>query len=191
MELVKFNKQIIGDFLIPSFKVHSGDMVIVQFPGGPFYDPLMVEMKDIFIGKTPNEGVEVLSPFKYPDHMWKSRFRYGIFPLTVGTYLEKHANKKSPFFTKIYDDKYITPKTKIGTIPGNSRRKLAVYATLSWTNQIVFDLAGVDPMGAEDIYNTVKEAVGAEGAAILIDWTEDFKNKCNVFVKPQYVGATK
>lgn len=191
MVLVKFNKQIISDFLIPSFKVNSGDIVVIQFPNGPYFYPLMMEMKDIFTGKTPKDGVEVLSPFKYPDHMWKTTFRHRFFPLTVGGYLEKYAIRESPLATKIYEYSFITPKTKINTIPGNPRRKLAVYATLSWTNKIVFDLAGVDPMGAEDIYNTVKEAVGADGAAILIDWNDEFKNKCNVFVRPQYVGEAK
>jgi hypothetical protein len=190
MLLVKFNKQIIGDFLFPSFRVKSGDIVIIQFPSGPYFYPHMMKMADIFKGKVPKDGVEILSPFKYPEHMWKTSFRHRFFPLTVGAYLKKNANKESPFFTKIYEESYITSKTKIGTIPGSPRRKLAVYATLSWTNLIVFDLAGVDPMGGEDIYNTVKQAIGTDGAAILIDSYDEFKNNCNVFVRPQYVGDT-
>lgn len=164
-------------------------MAVIQFPDGPFYYPLMIEMKDIFIGKTSKDGVDIASPFTYADHIRLTGIRNRFFPLTVGGYLEKHANKENPVATKIYDYAFITPKTKINTIPGNPKRKLAVYATLSRTNKIVFDLAGVDPMGCDDIYNTVKEAVGAEGAAILIDWNDEFKNKCNVFLRPQYVGS--
>jgi hypothetical protein len=190
MLLIRFNKQIIGDFLVPSFNVKSGDIAIIQFPNGPYFYPHMMKMVDIFKGKTPKDGVEIFSPFKYPEHMWKTSFRHRFFPLTVGAYLKKNANKASHFFTKIYDDPYITAKTKIGTIPGSPRRKLAVYATLSWTNQLVFDLAGVDPQGSQDIYNIVKIVVEAGGAAILIDTYDDFKNDCNVFVRPQYVGAT-
>ena len=150
----------------------------------------MMKMVDIFRGKTANDGVEILSPFKYAEHIKERGFRSRLFPLTVGGYLVKHANKESSFFTKIYDDPYITAKTKIETIPGNPRRKLAVYATLCWTNQIVFDLAGVDPQGGQEIYTTVKEVVDAGGAAILIDLCDEFKNDCNVFVRPQYVGAS-
>jgi hypothetical protein len=62
-----------------------------------------------------------------------------------------------------------------------------VYAALSWTNQIIFDLPGVDPIGAENIYNTVKTVVEAGGAAIFIDIYDDFKNDCKVFIRPQYI----
>jgi hypothetical protein len=187
MLLIKFNKQIIGDFLVPSFSVKSGDIAIIQFPNGPYFYPHMMKMKDIFSGKTPNDKVEILSPFKYPEHIKERGLRNRLFPLTVGGHLVKNANKESPFYTKIYNDPYITPKTKIGTIPGNPRRKLAVYASLSWTNQIIFDLAGVDPMGGQEIYNTVKGVVEGGGAAILIDLCDEFKNDCNVFVRPQYI----
>lgn len=192
MLLIKFNKQIISDFLIPSFKVKRGDIAVIQFPGGPYFYPLMTEMKDIFIGKTSKDGVDIASPFTYADHIRLTGFRNRFFPLTVGVYLEKYANKESPLATKIYEYSFITPKTKINTIPGNPKRKLAVYATLSRTNQIVFDLAGVDAMGYKDIYNTVKnEVVNTGGTAILIDPYDEFKNDCNVFVKPQYVGEIK
>lgn len=192
MLLIKFDKQIISDFLVPSFKVKSGDIAIIQFPSGPYFYPLMTEMKDIFIGKTPKDGVDIASPFTYADHINLIGFKNRFFPLTVGSYLEKNANKESPLATKIYEYSFITPKTKIDTIPGNPRRKLAVYAALSRTNQIVFDLAGVDPMGCEDIFYTVKnEVVNTGGAAILIDPYDEFKKDCNVFVRPQYVGEAK
>lgn len=190
MLLIKFNKQILGDFLVPSFSINSGEITVIQFPNGPYFYPHMMKMVDIFTGKVPKDGVEILSPFKYPDHMWKTRFRDRLFPLTVGGYLMKNANKESPFFTKIHEYPYITAKTKIRTIPGSPRRKLAIYATLSWTSQIIFDLAGVDPKGGEEIYTTIKEVVKGGGSAILIDSYEEFKNDCNVFVRPQYVGAT-
>jgi hypothetical protein len=149
----------------------------------------MMEMVAIFTGKVSKDGVEILSPFKYADHIRETGFGYRFFPLTVGVYLEKYANRESPFVTKIYDYSFITPQTKIRTIPGNPRRKLAVYATLSWTNQIIFDLAGVDPMGGEDIFHTVKTVVDAGGAAILIDSYDEFKNDCNIFIRPQYIGT--
>jgi hypothetical protein len=46
---------------------------------------------------------------------------------------------------------------------------------------------GVDPIGAENIYNTVKTVVEAGGAAIFIDIYDDFKNDCKVFIRPQYI----
>jgi hypothetical protein len=187
MLLIKFNKQIIGDFLVSSFSVKSGNIAIIQFPNGPYFYPHMMAMKDIFTGKTFKDGVDIASPFTYADHIKLTGFRNRFFPLTVGSYLEKHANKESPLATKIYEYSFITPKTRINTIPGNPRRKLAVYTALSRTSRIIFDLAGVDPIGGQEIYNTVKGVVEGGGAAVLIDYSDEFKNDCNVFVRPQYI----
>lgn len=188
MLLLKFNEQIISDFLIPSFRLKKGELAIIQFPSGPYFYPLMTEMADIFKGKTANDKVEILSPFKYPEHIKERGFRDRLFPLTVDGYLKKYANRESPFATKIYDDPSITPKTRIRTLLGGIRRKLAVYATLSWTSQIIFDLSGVDPQSGQEIYTTVKGVVDSGGAAIFIDLCDEFKNDCTVFVKAEYVG---
>jgi O-phosphoseryl-tRNA(Cys) synthetase len=165
MLLIKFNKQIIGDFLVSSFSVKSGNIAIIQFPNGPYFYPHMMAMKDIFTGKTFKDGVDIASPFTYADHIKLTGFRNRFFPLTVGSYLEKHANKESPLATKIYEYSFITPKTRIN----------------------IFDLAGVDPIGGQEIYNTVKGVVEGGGAAVLIDYSDEFKNDCNVFVRPQYI----
>jgi hypothetical protein len=187
MLLLRVNKQILCGLEIPSFKLKKGEMAVIQLPHDPFYYPRKHEMVNMLTGKTPGEGVEILSPFKYAEYIWERGLRYRFFPLTVGRYLEKNANSNSPFSKKIYETPWITPKTKINTLAGTPRRQLSVYAALSWTNQIIFDLPGVDPTGAENIYNTVKTVVEAGGAAIFIDINDDFKNDCKVFIRPQYI----
>lgn len=188
MLLLKFNKQTLCGLIIPSFSLKKGDMAVIQIPSGPSYYPVKHEMVSRLTGKTPSEGIEVFSPFKYADYIWERGLKYRFFPLTVGGYLEKNANSNSPFSKKIYECSWITPKTKIQTLAGTPRRQLSVYAALSWTNQIIFDLPGVGPEGGEDIYNTVKTVVDAGGAAILIDWSDDFKKDCKVFIRPYYIN---
>lgn len=163
-------------------------MAIIQFPSGPYFFPLMTEMANILKGKKPNDKVEILSPFKYAEHIKVRGFRECLFPLTVEGYFKKYANRESPFATKIYEEPSITPNTRMRTLLGGTRRKLAVYATLSWTSQIIFDLAGVDPWSGQEIYTTVKGVVDVGGTAILIDLCDEFKNDSTVFVKADYVG---
>ena len=102
--------------------------------------------------------------------------------MTVREYLKKNANSKSNFATKIYDSKYITKETKVHSLGGNPRKLLCLYSTLSKTTDIVFDVAGLDPQGAEETYQIVKDNIKNGGSAILIDWTEEMKNDCTKFI---------
>jgi ABC-type multidrug transport system ATPase subunit len=63
------------------------------------------------------------------------------------------------YANKIYEIDWITPKTKINNLPGKSRKQLSLYSTLSKTNNIMLDLIGVDPLGAKEIYEIVKNEV--------------------------------
>ena len=187
--LLKFNEQILNNFLIPSFSLNKGEMVIIQFPGGPYFIPLLTEMIEILTGKTANNKVEIISPLKYAEHFKESTFSRHFFPMSVGAYLSKYANMNNPIAKKIYDIEWMTPKIKVQTLAGNPRRQLSVYATLSWTSQIIFDLAGVDPQGGHEIYKFVKTIVIAGGTAILIDNNDEFKNDCTTFIQDKYLGA--
>ncbi|NII26928.1 hypothetical protein HB364_17695 [Pseudoflavitalea sp. X16] len=187
--LVQFHEQTVDDFLIPSFALKKGEIVIVQLPNGPFFHPLELALIDIITGKTVNEKVEIISPLRYVEHVKESWFRYHFLPITVGTYLDKYANKANPVYKKIYDIKWMTPKTKVQALAGNPRRQLSLYTTLSWTSDIIFDLAGVDPQGGQDIYNFVKTVVQSGGSAILFDYSDEFKNDCTAFIQVQYLGG--
>lgn len=67
----------------------------------------------------------------------------------------------------------------------NSSKKLFLYATLYKTNNIVFDLTGLDPKGGIEIYKIVKSVVKNGGSAILIDYSVEMKNDCTTFIEMQ------
>jgi hypothetical protein len=69
---------------------------------------------------------------------------------------------------RIYETKDIKPTTRISRLPGNPRKLLSLLTTLSWTDKIIFDLAGVDPVGGQEVFNLVKRQIGNSGAAILM-----------------------
>jgi hypothetical protein len=64
---------------------------------------------------------------------------------------------------------------------------LNVLCSLSWSDKIVFDLFGIDPLGAEMILVLVKEYIGPKGCAILIDGFDDFKDSGLKYVKAQHI----
>lgn len=185
---LQFHQQTVDNFLIPSFSLTKGEIVIINLPNGVFFRPVELILIDIFTGKTYNDRVDIQAPFKYAEHFRENWFRSRFLPMTVGTYLDKNANKTNQVYKKIYEIPWMTPKIKIQTLAGNPRRQLSIYTTLSWTSNLIFDLAGVDPQGGRDIYEFVKTAVQQGGSAILFDWSDEFKNDCTAFIQAQYLG---
>ncbi|WP_405207173.1 hypothetical protein [Aquimarina sp. LLG6339-5] len=173
-------------FHIPPFDLNVGEIIVLYlFNGSHFYETEMF-LKDIFIGKTKDENVVVNQKLTFVEHFIEPKLRRLFYPVTVGEYLKKNANLNSPYASKIYQIDWINEKTKVNTLPGNPRRLLSLYTTLSKTKNIIFDVAGQDPQGAEETYKIVKEVVHNGGSAILLDGFEDMKKDCTKYVELQW-----
>ena len=181
------NKGIKTDnFYIPPFDLNVEEIIVLYlFNGQHFYDTEMF-LKDIFCGNTKDENVIVHKNLTFVEHFIEPKLRRLFYPVTVGEYLKKNANLDSPYATKIYEIDWINEKTKVNTLAGNPRRLLCLYATLSKTNNIVFDLVGQDPKGAEKTYEIVKDVVKKGGSVILLDCFEDMKNDCTKYIELQW-----
>ncbi|MGV8830312.1 MAG: hypothetical protein ACWA6U_18545 [Breznakibacter sp.] len=181
------NKGINADsFYIPPFDLNVGEIVVLYlFNGQHFYETEML-LKEIFCGKKKDENVIVYKNLTFVEHFIEPKLRRLFYPVTVGEYLKKNANFDSPYATKIYEIDWINEKTKVNTLAGNPRRLLCLYATLSKTENIIFDLAGQDPKGAEETYEIVKDLVKKGGSAILLDCFEDMKNDCTKYIELQW-----
>jgi len=186
--LISFKEQVIDNFLIPSFTLSQGEIVIIHVPGGPFFQPVSMKIIDIVTGKTPNANSTITVPLRYAEHVKDNSPARLLLPMTVGRYLKKTANTNSMLYGKIYEIAWMKPGIKINTLAGTVRRKLSIYATLSWTNNIVFDLVGVDPLGGQEIYSFIKTTIQLNGAAILVDSCDDFRDDCTTFVEAKYLG---
>jgi hypothetical protein len=169
-------------YYIPPFELQEGEIVVIYLYGGAHYYDLKMELVDIFTGKIKNACVNIIRPLTFVKYFIEPAFRRIFYPVTVSEYLKRNGNSKSNFATKIYDNKCITKKTKVHSLAWNLRRLLCLYSTLSKTTDIVFDVAGLDPKGAEETYQIVKENIKNGGSAIFIDWTDDMKNDCTKFI---------
>ncbi len=181
------NKGIKTDtFYIPPFDLNVGEIIVLHlFNGQHFYETEMF-LKDVFIGKEQDENVVIHKNLTFVEHFIEPKIRRFFYPVTVEEYLKKNADLKSPYAAKIYEIEWINQKTKVNTLAGNPRRLLSLYATLSKTNNIVFDVVGQSPKGAEETYEVVKEVVNNGGSAILLDCFEDMKNDCTKYVELQW-----
>jgi hypothetical protein len=181
------NKGIKTDtFYVPPFDLNVGEIVVLHLLNGQHFYQTEMFLKDIFVGKTKDENAVVHKSLTFAEHFIEPKLRRLFYPVTVGEYLKKNADFESPYATKIYEIDWINKNTKVNTLAGNQRRLLCLYATLSKTNNIVFDVVGQDPKGAEETYEIVKKAMKIGGSAILIDSFANMKNDCTKYIELQW-----
>lgn len=173
-------------YYIPPFELREGELVIIYLYGGTHYFDLKTQLADIFTGKKRNDNVNIFRPLTFVEHFKESTFRRLFCPVTVEEYLSKNANSKNNLATKIYGIDWISKKTKVNTLASTPRKLLCMFSTLSKTNDIVFDLAGLDPQGALETYRIVKDTIRNGGSAILIDWADDMKDDCTKFISIEW-----
>lgn len=137
----------------------------------------------ILSGQIKNDNVTVNQPLKFVEHFIEPAFRRLFFPVTIGEYIKKNAGADKRTAEKIFTLGYLDNKTRVNSLTWDRRKILSLYTALSNTKNIVFDLAGIDPKGAEDVYNIVKANVEDGGSAILLDHFGDFKNVCTKFIE--------
>lgn len=183
------SKGIIKDnFFIPPFELSEGEIIILHLFGGGHYNQLKEYLKSVFTEKLKNESITIHKPLKFVDYITEPKWRSLFYPITVGEYLQKNANFDSEYATKIYEtNTWITKKTRIDTLAGTPRKLLSLFAQLSNSNNILFDLDGQDPLGATDMYEFVKENVKNGGSGILLDWTDELRNDCTKFIQLEQV----
>ncbi|KFF21609.1 hypothetical protein [Chryseobacterium sp. JM1] len=181
------NKGIETDtFCIPPFGLNVGDIVVLNLFSGPHFYETAMFLSDIFCGRVSHENVVIHQDMTFVEHFSESAVKSFFNPVTVGKYLKKNAHSDCPYTTQVYETASINEKTKVNTLDRTLRKILSLYATLSKTKNIVFDLRGQGPQGAKEIYDTVKDVVKNGGSAILLDGFDDMKNDCTKYVEIQW-----
>ncbi|HTJ53211.1 MAG TPA: hypothetical protein VL443_27340 [Cyclobacteriaceae bacterium] len=173
----------IDNFYIPPFTLDKGEIVIIQLPNGPYFEELLFKLVDILTDKIKNENIEIGTALRFIEQVNEGYWRTLFFPSTVKRYIRKHSNPGNDVATTIYEFDGINQNTKISKLPGTQRKLLSLWTTFSWTDKIIFDLRGIDPLGGQRIYDLMKKLVGNSGAAILIDYNDEFKDNCTRLVK--------
>ncbi|MFH7014896.1 hypothetical protein [Flavobacterium sp. FlaQc-47] len=183
MKIVLENKGIKTDtFYVPPFVLYEGEIVVLHLHNGVYYYDTEMFLKDIFCGNTEHKNVVVNRKMTFIDYFRESNFRDVFFPSRVNRYIKKDADLTNPFLVKLFGDKYATRKTKMNRLGGTQRKLVSLYVTFLKTKDIIFDLAGLDPQGAELTFKMVKEVVKNGGSAILLDNFPDMKEHASKYI---------
>lgn len=180
--VLNFQEKIIEDFLIPSFTLNKGEIIIIEIPNGLEFQKISLRLIEIL--------TEICSEIKYVEHFKENSFLNKLFPMTIGRYL-KSCDENSIYKNKIYEIEWIKPEIKINSIIGSKRRLLSLYKTLTFTKNIIIDLVGVDPIGGIEIYKILKQNQEENGSVILFDSCNEFENDCTNFIRAKYIGTNE
>lgn len=190
--IIDFKEQQIGNYIIPAFTLSAREIVVVRLPEGQAFFDLTIALNAFFSKTMQTQTTIITKPLVYVTHFYKYNKILGmLFPMTVGKWFRKNANKFNPVYKDIYNEiKWVTPETKINHLGGDNRRLLSLYTTLSHTNNIILDLVGVGPEGAIKIYALLKKIATDGGAIILYDRCDEFKNDCTYYIETKSITDT-
>jgi hypothetical protein len=174
-------------FYIPPFDLNEGEIIVINLFNGRHFHETEMFLKDLFISKTKNKNVRLFNLFAFVEHFFESPFRRLFYPVTVKEYLKKNADLRNSFATKIYEIKWISEKTKVNCLATMPGMLLRLYAALSKKKNIVFDLVGLDPQDAQEIYALVRQNVRNGGSAILLDHCKDRSMNCSKYIELQWI----
>ena len=181
--LIQFKEQKIGDYIIPSFTLSENEIIVLKFPNEPSAYTATSILNNFLTGKIANSSVIINKQFTYVKHSGYNHFIDIFFPLTVKRLISRAANNPSSTYRKISEEiNWLKPNTKIEKLAGGHRKLIFIFSTFSKTQNIIFDLMGLDTDNRRKIYNIVKSNVSNQGAAILYDFWDDFKYDNSEFI---------
>lgn len=176
----------IGRFGIPPFELNQGELLGICLYGGQHFFDLRMNLVALFTGRKTNPQLVMHQKLHFVEHFKESNFRSLFFPTTVKRYLASNGNLNEDVLKRLYElDKRVRPATKVKSLGGNPRKWLSLFATLSLSDKIIFDLSGQDPPGAEQTLEIVKQYVDRGGAAVLLENCEDSEDSCKKFIRVQ------
>lgn len=174
----------IGKFYIPPFTLNEGELLGVFLYGGAHYFTLEAELISIFNGQKAHPNVHIYDHMLFAKEPTENRFKSRFFPISIEKYLQKHASPNSRIQYRIYEiDDYIIPQRKVINLAGTPRKLLSLFTTFSKSNKIIFNGAGIDPLGLEKVLKIVNEFVNLGATALLFDYFDDSEPYCTKYIR--------
>lgn len=165
-------------------------MVIIYLEGGAHFDDLKEQLVAIFVGKTHHENVKVIKSLTFAAPIEESALKRIFNPMSVGGYLKRNANLKNSV-SRIFEIDNFTKKDKVKKLDTSERKRLSLCAVFSKTKYVSFDLRGEAAAYFNKTYQFAKDEIKSDGAAILIDWSNELKNDCSRFITIEWLADSE
>lgn len=176
--LFRFPGATIGRFYIPPFTVSAGEIVIIGFPGGPYF----METVRLIVPQ-----LREISPFIYAKKIGSRSFWRKLFPETVKAYVMKNGNPDHAIIQEIYQLPGVHPHSDIHRVNANDQTIIQLCCALSLSNTIMADFQAVG-VAREDLFLELvtQQVQRHQGAALLFDDCRNLQHRCTRFITAEY-----
>ncbi|TWF41297.1 hypothetical protein FHW36_103101 [Chitinophaga polysaccharea] len=180
--LFRFAGANIGRFYIPPFTVSPGEVVIIGFPGGPYF----METVRLMVPQ-----LQEIYPFTYAKKIGPRSLWHKLIPETVQSYVTKNGNPYHPIIREIYQLPNVYPHSDIHEVNANDRAIIQLCCALSLSNVVMADFQAVG-VAREDLFLELvtQQVQRHQGAALLFDECRDLQHRCTRFITAEYLGDT-
>lgn len=174
-------------FYLPPFQLNKGEIIIIKLKNDFETYNIEKELRELLSGHIFHQNIISNQKFSFADYKKPSSISKLIYKDTVKNYLKRNANLKSPFASKIYEIDWIEPNINLNRLPGNPRKQLYIYCTLSKTNYLLFDLDALDDQSRIETFQMVKKYIKElDGAAIMLDCFDGLETLCDIYIELEY-----
>ncbi|MEJ1239249.1 hypothetical protein WBG78_14025 [Chryseolinea sp. T2] len=159
----------LDQFYFPPFDLKEGELLnLYVHSGGHFFD-LESKLVDIFSGKEKVPQVTIYQPMHFVENFYEFRYRRFLLPVTVSGFLKKAANPEQISRITSAGGFDIKPNTPLIALSNYERRLIALLAASSRSENLIFDLVGIDPVNAISFLERMKKMTAEGASAILIN----------------------
>lgn len=178
----------LGRHFLPPFEMHEGEFVILNLLNSGQYQKLKWEVIEIFNGKKRCDNVTILKPLTFVKSFNEPFLRRVFWPVTVGEYVRKYADRNHPLVSSIYELEGVSKKTKWESLGAKERRLVALLSVLTKTDKIIIHLDGLGAVWAMEVFEFVKEVIQNGCSVLLTDWNAEFEDYCSQIITLEWGG---
>ncbi|MBF8963451.1 hypothetical protein I0P70_09350 [Pontibacter sp. FD36] len=165
MVVLRTKEALIEGRHLPEFELNQGELMSLLVESLEFE----LILKDYLTGKKQNPNVELLKSFVFVEH---TSFKVTLIDRLLGRDLVRHLVQKefkdsNQTVESIMEKAQVSADWRIRGLAGNPRRILATLMALEHSSCIIYDVTGMDPLGAERLHQIVQEEIKTRGGAAI------------------------
>ncbi len=169
----------LGPFFVPPFHMHQGELVGICFYNGPYsIEPMQAFLSMVL--DNDSQEINTWVSFEEATAIRHRRWWQLARPKCVKGMLSGHTDRALSEL-KGFGAAYLSADKKINHCDLFELKLLSLWLAFEKTAPVVFNLAGLGPMGVERCLKFVKSRVEAGSAALLLDFWENSAAFCNQF----------
>ncbi|QHT68474.1 hypothetical protein GXP67_18410 [Rhodocytophaga rosea] len=166
----------INGYWISPFELLKGQVISLWLPQDTEQNEgvgskIESQLIKLLSGKQTHNALTLIKRFMYiEDYKGDDWFKEHFYPTTPERYLKKNSKLLKAERNQILNELISKPALPLNRFGGNTRRMLALLACMSKSNNILFNVGGLDSQGVNQVYQQIEKMVDQGGSAIELNY---------------------